>query len=68
MAMTLRPDQELADALREQAEREGRPQSAVALDAIAEYVTRRGHRAVVDSAIDAVVSRHANLLKRLGEA
>jgi predicted transcriptional regulator len=68
MAMTLRPDERLTEALRQQAEAEGRSMQAVALDAIDEYIARRQHRALVDEAIDKVVTRHADLLRRLGEA
>lgn len=67
MAMTLRPDDQLADALRRQAEIEGRTQSAVALDAIAEYVTRHAHTARVRRALDRVLTEEAGVLKRLGE-
>ncbi|MGH3764495.1 MAG: hypothetical protein ACRDS0_16765 [Pseudonocardiaceae bacterium] len=67
MAMTLRPDEQLAEALRQQAEREGRSQSAVALDAIAEYVARRAHQARVGRVLDRVLAEEDGVLRRLGE-
>lgn len=68
MAMTLRPDDRLAEDLRRQAETEGRSQSAVALDAVREYVDRRARTARLDQIAVNVASRHRGLLKRLGEA
>jgi predicted transcriptional regulator len=68
MAMTLRPDDELAEALRKQAEVEGRSQSAVVLDAIREYVDRRARTTRLDQIAHNVASRHSGLLRRLGEA
>lgn len=66
MAMTLRPDTELAEALRLQAEHEGRSQSAVALDAVREYVTRRGHKARVAESARFGARHYAVALKELG--
>jgi predicted transcriptional regulator len=68
MAMTLRPDEQLAEALRKQAEAEGRSQSAVVLDAVREYVERRARTARLDDIAERVASRHSGLLRRLGEA
>lgn len=67
MAMTLRPDDQLAEDLRAQAEVEGRSQSAVALDAVREYVDRRARTARLDQIAHSVAARHRGLLKRLGE-
>lgn len=67
MAMTLRPDPELTEQLRRQAEDEGRPQSAIALDALREYVNRRAHKARVDRVLTRVLTEEARVLKRLGE-
>lgn len=66
--MTLRPDEQLAEALRLQAEVEGRSQSAVVLDAIREYVERRARSTRLDQIATDVAERHARLLTRLGEA
>ncbi len=64
--MTLRPDEQLAEALRLQAEREGRSQSAVALDAVAEYVRRRAHKARVAESSRYGAETYAVALKELG--
>lgn len=66
MAMTLRPDDGLAEDLRKQAEVEGRSQSAVALDAIAEYVSRRAHKAKVAESSRFGAEYYAVALKELG--
>ena len=67
MAMTLRPDDQLAEDLRKQAEIEGRSQSAIALDAVREYVTKHAHKTRVHRVLDRVVTEEASVLKRLGE-
>lgn len=64
--MTLRPDDQLAEALRLQAEREGRSQSAVVLDAVAEYVRRRAHTTRVAESSRFGAERYAVALKELG--
>lgn len=68
MAMNLRTTDEQAEALREQAQREGRSMQTVALAAIDEYIARRTRTARLDEIADQVAARHAGLLKRLGEA
>lgn len=67
MAMTLRLTDDEADALREEAEREGRSMQDVARAAVREYVARRGHDRLVDDALQRVVTRYAGALRRLGE-
>ncbi|MGI8813719.1 MAG: ribbon-helix-helix protein, CopG family [Pseudonocardia sp.] len=67
MGMTLRTTAQQTEALRRQAAAEGRSMQAVALDAIDEYIARRAHQDKVVHALDNVVTRHANLLRRLGE-
>jgi len=67
MAMTLRLDDGETEALRRQADAEGRSMQDVARRAIREYVARRvrqGHR---DVAIDTILRRDAELLRRLAE-
>ncbi len=67
MAMTLRLDDGETEALRRQADAEGRSMQDVARRAIREYVARRvrqGHR---DAAIDTILRRDAELLRRLAE-
>lgn len=66
MAMTLRPDDQLAEALRLQAEAEGRSQSAVVLDAVREYVERRAHQGRVNRVLDRVLTEEETVLRRLG--
>lgn len=65
--MTLRLTDDEADALREEAEREGRSMQDVARAAVREYVARRGHDRLVDDALQRVVTRYAGALRRLGE-
>ena len=65
--MTLRLSGEEADALRAQAEAEGRSMQDVARAAVREYVDRRTLRAKVDAALDVLTPRYAELLDRLGQ-
>lgn len=64
--MTLRPDDQLAEALRVQAEVEGRSQSAIALDAVREYVDRRAHKSRVAESSRFGAEFYAVALKELG--
>lgn len=66
MAMTLRLDAELQDALRETAEREHRSMQEVAKIAIEEYTSKRV--AMRDQLLDSIVSERADLLRRLAKA
>jgi predicted transcriptional regulator len=68
MGMTLRTSTEQADALRRQADAEGRSMQAVALAAIDEYIARRAHSAKVDAVLERVVTEEAEVLERLKHA
>lgn len=68
MGMVLRTTEEQTEALRRQAEAEGRSMHAVALSAIDEYIVRRQHRELVGSVLDRVIAEEGKVLKRLGEA
>lgn len=68
MAMNLRTTDQQTEALRQQAEREGRSMQAVALSAIDEYIAGRARTERLDGIAQAVAARHSRLLKRLGEA
>jgi predicted transcriptional regulator len=67
MAMTLRLTDEETEALRAQAEREGRSMQVVARAAIRQYIEQDGHRGRVAAAASAGASRYAEALRRLGE-
>lgn len=66
MAMTLRPDEELNERLRAQAEAEGRSMQAVALSAIDEYISRRERSRRVVELAERGGERYAEALDRLG--
>ena len=68
MGMTLRTNTEQTDALRRQAESEGRSMQAVALAAIDEYIARRAHSAKLDAVLHRVVAEEAGVLERLNDA
>jgi hypothetical protein len=68
MGMTLRPSDQQAEALRQQAANEGRSMQAVALSAIDEYIARRAHKAKVTDALQRVVREEAGVLERLKDA
>ena len=68
MALTLRLSDSANERLRDQAQREQRPLTAVIEDAVIEYVERRSLNVRVDAALDVVVPRYADLLDRLGKA
>ena len=65
--MTLRLSDEEAEALRAQAELEGRSMQVVARAAIRQYIDQDGHRARVSASASAGASRYADALRRLGE-
>jgi len=67
MAMTLRLDELETEALRQQAEHEGRSMQEVARQAVREYVERTSRRALIDRALDEELPRYAEALRRLGE-
>jgi predicted transcriptional regulator len=66
MAMTLRLDDEDNDALRAQAEAEGRSMQLVAHDAVREYIRSRTARADVARETAWVVEQYREALERLG--
>lgn len=68
MGMTLRTSTEQTEALRQQADAEGRSMQAVALEAIDEYIARRAHSARVDAVLHRVVTEEAEVLERLKHA
>lgn len=67
MAMTLRLTDAETDALRAQAEREGRSMQDVARAAVRDYVERNAKRRAVDAVLDSELARYANALDRLGQ-
>jgi predicted transcriptional regulator len=67
MAMTLRLTVAETQALRAQAEAEGRSMQDVARAAVQEYVDRRALRASVDNALDILAPRYADVLDRPGK-
>lgn len=68
MGMTLRTSDQQTEALRRQADAEGRSMQAVALSAIDEYIARRAHKAKVAAALTRVVREEAGVLERLKDA
>lgn len=68
MGMTLRTSDEQTEALRRQADAEGRSMQAVALSAIDEYIARRTHQAHVATALERVLREEAGVLERLRDA
>ena len=67
MAMTLRLTDEETDALRAQAEREGRSMQDVAREAVRTYTERTARRQLLDRVLDAELPRYAEALERLGK-
>lgn len=67
MAMTLRLDDQETDALRQQAEHEGRSMQEIARQAVREYVERTSRRELLDRVLDEQLPRYAEALRRLGE-
>ena len=67
MAMTLRLDDNDNNALRAQAEREGRSMQVVAQTAIREYIRNHTARADVARETAWVVEEYRDALRRLGE-
>ncbi len=68
MAMTLRLTDEETEALRKQAEQEGRSMQTLVRAAIQEYLDRSTHRSRVAAASESGAKRYADVLRRLGEA
>ena len=67
MAMTLRLTDEEQDALRARAALDGTSMQEAVRRAVREYVARAEHRDRVAAAADAIMQRHADALRRLGE-
>lgn len=67
MAMTLRLTDSEAEALRGQAEAEGRSMQDVAREAVREYVERRAKRSRMIEVMDRELPRYAEALERLGQ-
>jgi predicted transcriptional regulator len=67
MAMTLRLDEQEAEALRKRAELEGRSMQDVARQAIRNYVESTSKRELLDSVLDRELPRYAEALERLGK-
>jgi predicted transcriptional regulator len=66
MAMTLRLDADLDQALAERARREQRSKQEVARAAIAAYVEHHSKRELLDLVLDTELPRYADALERLG--
>lgn len=67
MAMTLRLTEEEHDALRARAALDGTSMQEAVRRAVREYVAAAEHRDRVAAAADAIMERHADALRRLGE-
>jgi predicted transcriptional regulator len=67
MAMTLRLDEQEAEALRRRAELEGRSMQDVARQAVRDYIERNSRREVLDRVLDRELPRYAEALERLGK-
>jgi predicted transcriptional regulator len=67
VAMTLRLDEQEAEALRKRAEREGRSMQDVARQAVRDYIERTSKRELLDSVLDQELPRYAEALERLGK-
>ena len=65
--MTLRLTENEQAALRERAEAEGISMQDAARRAVREFVTRGQHRDHVGAAVNLIMDRHADALRRLGE-
>lgn len=64
--MTLRLTVDETDALRLQAEREGRSMQEVAREAVRDYVEHKSRRELLDRVLDRELPRYAEALERLG--
>lgn len=64
--MTLRLDEQEAEALRRRASREGRSMQEVARQAVREYIERTSRRELLNDVLDAELPRYAEALGRLG--
>jgi hypothetical protein len=66
MALTLRTDEELEQALAALAESEGLSRQEVIRRAVLERYERAGHRARVEASTDKLIDRWGDVLDRLG--
>jgi predicted transcriptional regulator len=66
MAMTLRLDDQEAEALRRRAQLEGRSMQEVARQAVRDYIERTSKRELLDRVLDEELPRYAEALERLG--
>jgi len=64
--MTLRLTADETDALRRQAEHEGRSMQDVAREAVRDYVEAKSRRELLDRVLDRELPRYAEALERLG--
>ena len=67
MAMTLRLDEQETEALRQQAENEGRSMQEVARQAVRDYIERTSRRQLLERVLDDELPRYAEALERLGQ-
>lgn len=67
MAMTLRLTDEETEALRAQADREGRSMQEVARSAVRQYIEQDAHRSRVVTSSAAGAERYSEALRILGE-
>jgi predicted transcriptional regulator len=67
MAMTLRLDEQETEALRRQADHEGRSMQEVARHAVRDYIERTSRRQLLERVLDDELPRYAEALKRLGQ-
>lgn len=68
MAMTLRLSEEQTEALRREAEFEHRSMQEVVLRLVDEYLDHKARARKRDAALDEIVTKHKELLDRLGDA
>lgn len=66
MGMVLRTTDQQTEALRAQAESEGRSMHAVVLDAVDEYIARRAHKARVAASARFGAEHYREALEELG--
>jgi predicted transcriptional regulator len=67
MAMTLRLTEDETEALRRQADVEGRSMQDVARQAVRDYVERHTRAELLEQVLDSELPRYAEALRRLGE-
>ena len=67
MAMTLRLDEQEAEALRKRAELEGRSMQDIARQAVRDYIERTSKRELLDTVLNRELPRYAEALDRLGQ-